>query len=278
MIDAQAAALDSATPEQHRERYLRLREAARVRAATAPRGTLSGGTTTAIPEGAVVRQEIVPAGWYWSSPVRRGQALRIANPSGTASVSAMLWNAAEPSERFNAGDTVKLQWSARLGRGKLLFSDMGRVLAAIVEDTTDGRHDALTGGSTPASNRRRYGDASLRNTRDNFRLAAGKLGLSVRDVPPCITFFAGIRTDSEGRFVWHGPGTPGEYVELRAELDLIVALSNCPHPLDPRPEYGHAPVEATIWRAPPPAADDPCRTGGEEAERGYDNTDAYCRA
>jgi urea carboxylase-associated protein 2 len=278
MIDAAALALDSATPEQHRERYLRLREAARLRAAAAPHGAPGGGAVTAIPESAALRHEIIPAGWYWSATVRRGEALRIVNPGGAAAVSAMLWHAAEPSERFNAGDTVKLQWSARLGRGKLLFSDMGRVLAAIIDDTTDGRHDALTGGSTPASNRRRYGDSGLRNTRDNFRLAAAKLGLSVRDVPPCITFFAGVRTDAEGRFVWHGPGTPGESVDLRAELDLFVALSNCPHPLDPTPEYGRAPIEATIWRAPPPAADDPCRNGGEEAARGYENTDAYCRA
>jgi len=276
MIDATATALDSATPEQHRERYLQLRAAARARAA-AQRGPAVAGATLAIPAGATLRHEVIPAGWYWAAPVRRGEALRIANPSGRATVSAMLWNAAEPSERFNAGDTVKLQWSARLGRGKLLFSDMGRVLAAIIEDTAEGRHDALTGGSTPASNLRRHGDAGLRNTRDNFRLAAGKLGLSARDVPPCITFFAGVRTDADGRFVWHGPGSPGEYVDLRAELDLIVALSNCPHPLDPLADTG-APVEATIWRAPPPAADDPCRTGGEEAGRGYDNTDAYRRA
>lgn len=270
--------LDSATPEQHRQRYLRLRAAAQARAAAAPPRAAEAGPVAAIPEAAIVLRETIPAGWYWSARIRRGEALRLVNPTGVAAVSALLWNAAEPSERFNAGDTVKLQWSARLGRGKLLFSDMGRVLAAIIDDTTGGRHDALTGGSTPASNFRRYGDANLRNTRDNFRLAAAKLGLSVRDVPPCITFFAGVRTDADGRFVWHGPGAAGEFVDLRAELDLIVALSNCPHPLDPRPAYGGEPVEAVVWRPPPPSPDDVCRAAGEEAERGYDNTDAYFRA
>jgi len=270
--------LDSATPEQHRQRYLQLRAAAQARAEAAAPRALDTGPAATLPETDIRHRESIPAGWYYTVRLRRGEALRLCNPSGTASVSAMLWNAAEPSERFNAGDTVKLQWSARLGRGKLLYSDMGRVLAAITEDTTGGRHDALTGGSTPASNLRRYGDASLRNTRDNFRLAAAKLGLSVRDIAPCITFFAGVRTDAEGRFVWHGAGTSGEFVDLRAELDLIVALSNCPHPLDPRPDYGNAPVEVTVFRAPPPTADDLCRTSCEEAERGYDNNAAYLRA
>jgi urea carboxylase-associated protein 2 len=269
--------LESATPEQHRQRYEQLRAAAQARAAAAPARAQDAAAAT-LGEADIIQRESIPAGWYWTVRLRRGEALRIANPTGAASVSAMFWNAAEPSERFNAGDTVKLQWSARLGRGKLLFSDMGRVLAAIIEDTTGGRHDALTGGSSPSSNLRRYGDASLRNTRDNLRLAAAKLGLSVRDIPPCITFFAGVRTDAEGRFVWHGAGTPGEFVDLRAELDLLVALSNCPHPLDPRAEYGTAPIEATLFRAPPPAADDLCRTGGEEAERGYANNAAHLRA
>jgi urea carboxylase-associated protein 2 len=276
-MSTQSTDLESASPEQHRARYEALREAARLRAsATAAPDAAANRAATPIPSPDLLLREAIPAGWYWTTKLRRGQALRLINSAGTATVSAVFWTAAEPSERFNAGDTVKLQWTAQLGRGKLLFSDMGRVLVAIVEDTTEGRHDALTGGSTAASNLRRYGDASLRNTRDNFRLAAGKLGLSVRDVPPCMNFFAGVRTDAEGRFVWHGPGTPGEFVDLRAEMDLLVALSNCPHPLDPRPDYGTAPVEAIIWKAPPAAVGDPCRTGGEEALRGYENTDAYC--
>jgi urea carboxylase-associated protein 2 len=270
--------LDLATPEQHRHRYLQLRAAAEARAAAAPARAEEIAPQAALAPDAMLHRETIPAGWYWVALLRRGEALRLVNTQGTASASVLLWNAADPSERFNAGDTVKLQWSARLGRGKLLFSDMGRVLAAIIEDTTGGRHDALTGGSTPATNLRRYGSASLRNTRDNFRLAVAKLGLSVRDIPPCITFFAGVRTDPQGAFVWHEAGTPGEFVDLRAELDVIVAVSNCPHPVDPRPDYGTAPVEAIIWQAPPPAADDLCRTACEEAERGYDNNAAILRA
>jgi len=268
--------LDFATPEQHRQRYLQLRQAAQARAAAAP-PRLMDEAAAGLAGDAIITNETIPGGWYWTARLKRGEALRIINTSGRSAVSALLWNAADTSERFNAGDTVKLQWTAVLGRGKLLFSDMGRVLASIIEDTSGGRHDALTGGSTPLTNQRRYGDASLRNTRDNFRLAAAKLGLSVRDVPPCITFFAGVRVDDAGAFVWRDGGMPGEFVDLRAELDLFVTLSNCPHPLDPARDYAPEPVEAIIFRAPSPGADDPCRCASEEAERGFENNNAYLR-
>jgi uncharacterized protein YcgI (DUF1989 family) len=75
-----------------------------------------------------------------------------------------------------------------------------------------------------------------------------------------------------------GTGAPGEFVDLRAELDLLVTLSNCPHPCDPRATYGDAAVEVMVWEAPPPAADDACRTASEEAIRGYENTDAYTQS
>ena len=85
-----------------------------------------------------------------------------------------MWNADDTSERFNPADTVKVQWTARIGQGKLLLSDMGRVLASITADSC-GLHDCIAGGSTPESNARKYGEASShRNTRDNFLLAAGK--------------------------------------------------------------------------------------------------------
>ena len=94
---------------------------------------------------------------------------------------------------------MKVQWHANLSKGRVLFSDMGRVLMSITDDTTGGRHDFIAGGSTPSSNIRKYGDDTLRNSRDNFRLAVGKYGMGVRDVPPCVTFFAGITVGEAGR-------------------------------------------------------------------------------
>ena len=221
----------------------------------------------------VLKREELPGGWGWSGLVKRGETLRIAVPAATQGVSVLLYRAADPTERFNAGDTVKIQWSASLYRGKLLYSDMGRVLAAVADDTF-GHHDAIAGGSTAATNVEKYGDAMLRNTRDNFILLAAKHGLSKADIPPCLTLFAPVGVDAAGKLVWQDDvPAAGDYVDLRAEMDILVFLSNCPHPLSPG-AYAPEPVDLTLWKSPPPGADDFCRTSSEEAIRGFDNTDA----
>ena len=265
----------AALAEANRKRYDALKAAGQSSARPLP--PLSDRDAAAVEAARVVRRETIPGGWHWTTQLQRGQALRLLNPQATPGVSVMLWNAADPAERYNAADTVKLQWTAELRRGRVLFSDMGRVLASLTEDSC-GTHDTLMGGSTARSNLTRYGstgaDGGLRNTRDNLRLAAGKLGLSRRDLAPCVTFFAPVRTDQGGRFVWHdGRLQPGDFVELRAEMNLLVALSNCPHPLAPGSTFAPADIEAVIWQAPSPAPDDPCRSLTEEARRGFDNTD-----
>lgn len=263
--------LDQATPEQHRERYYALKRHAEAREQrpAAPSAPLPPPA-----EAAVIERETIPEGWYWTARLARGQHLRIATPTGRAQVSVLLWNADDPVERYNAGDTVKVQWNARLRAGHLLLSDMGRVLASIVEDSC-GAHDALLGGSTAATNRR-YSAGGLRNTRDNFLVAAAKLGLGRRDVMPCITFFAAVGIDDGGRFLWReGAVKAGDHVVLRAEMNLFAVLSNCPHPLAPAPDYAPGPVELTRWAGAPAGPEDPCRIAGEEAVRAFENTDRY---
>lgn len=225
-----------------------------------------------IEESLIAGRESVPGFWGWSGRLARGMTLRLRAGAITKGVSLLLFNASDPTERFNAGDTVKLQWSARLHRGKLLYSDMGRVLASMTDDTY-GRHDALTGGSTALTNQEKYGDASLRHTRGNFILQASKHGLSRADIAPCLTLFAPVIVDAKGGLVWEGAAAQaGDYVDLRAEMDLLVFVSNCPHPLSPR-GYEASPIELVMWRAPVPT-DDFCRSSCEEAQRGFDNTDA----
>jgi urea carboxylase-associated protein 2 len=222
---------------------------------------------------AVIHRETIPGGWYWICTVARGQALRIRNVQGTSSVAMIAWNASDRSERINCADTVKVQWSAALRKGRLILTDMGRVAFSLIEDTS-GAHDTLVGGSTAASNRAAYGEGSYRNTRDNFIGAAAKLGLDRRDIPPCVTFFAPVSVADDGGFVWDATRRrAGDFVDLRAELNLFVALSNCPHPLDPAPAYMPAAVDAILFRAPSSAADDPCRTGSAEAARAFEFTD-----
>jgi urea carboxylase-associated protein 2 len=255
------------TPEEYRRRY----EALKAEGQKSPNGVFQP-TPDAIPDTAVMLRETVPPGWYWTRRLAAGEVLRITNDTGKASVSALFWNARDTSERFNPGDTVKVQWTARIGGGRLLLSDMGRVLAAVVGDT-GGYHDCLAGGSTLGSNTRKYGAACHRNSHDNFVLAAGKHGMVARDVGPCITFFAPVVTDANGALVWAEQRQAGQHIDLRAEMDIIVALSNCPHPLDPENVGASAPVSLTLWRHET-AADDWCRTATAEGRRAYENNAA----
>jgi urea carboxylase-associated protein 2 len=262
------------TPEFYRQRYLELK--ARGQDANSARGAqISPENPRIIRSDLVIAEETIPAGWYWSYRVARGTTLRIVNDHGTPGVSALFWNANDPSERFNPADTVKVQWTSRLKRGKLLLSDMGRVLASLTHSS--GWHDAIAGGSTPESNARQYGaGTAMRNTRDNFLLAAAKHGLGPRDIGPCINFFAPLTTDRTGRLAWQDEGLkPGDYVDLRAEMDVLAALSNCPHPLSPDPVWQPRPVRAILWESPMHESKDLCRRSTDEAMRAFENTDAY---
>lgn len=261
------------SPEFYRQRYLELKSRAQEKNLRRPRASMTDNPLV-ISKDAIVAEEMVPGGWYWTRIVRRGETLRLASETATEGVSLLMWNADDTSERFNPADTVKVQWTARIGQGKLLLSDMGRVLASITADSF-GLHDCIAGGSTPESNARKYGaSSSVRNTRDNFLLAAAKHGLGPRDVGPCITFFAPVTTDETGRLVWRGSADGAQHVDLRAEMNLIVALSNCPHPLSPVADFREQAVRAIVWRSRPPAASDLCRTATEEAVRAFENTDA----
>jgi urea carboxylase-associated protein 2 len=268
--------LKEETPDFYRMRYEELKARAQKANARPPIANFEDNPLT-LPAGSIVTQETIPGGWYWSARVPRGISLRIVNENATPGVSALLWNADDTSERFNPADTLKLQWSARLSRGKVLLSDMGRVLASITADTC-GMHDALLGGSTRESDLRHYGPgARVRNSRNNFTLAAAKHGLGPRDVGPCITFFAPVTVSENGRFHWEdGVLKPGQYIDLRAEMNLLVALSNCPHPLSPGAWQTRS-VNAMLWRSAPISAHDWCRTATEEAARAFDNTDAAMR-
>lgn len=261
--------IDQQSPEWYRARYNQLRDRA-LKEERAPRAVHA---STGMDASAVLHREVVPGGWYWTTVLPRGQALRLINTAGNNGVSVMLWNADDTSERYNAGDTVKLQWTTQLSTGRVLFSDMGRVLASIIDDTC-GHSDTLAACSTPGSNQRNFGEARLRNSRDNLRLAAGKHGLAVKDIPACISFFSHVSVGSDGALSWvDGSVRPGAHVDLRAEMNLLVAVSNCYHPLSPDVTFDPAPIEVVRWQAPSPTADDLSRTFCEEAQRGFENTD-----
>jgi urea carboxylase-associated protein 2 len=255
--------------ETNRKRYEDLKAAGQGNAPKAlPQPTPRDGAPIAA--ASVIHHETIPGGWYWTTRLDRGETLRIVNASGKSCVSLLAWNRHDVSERLNYADTIKVQWTAELRKGRVILSDMGRVLLSVVEDTGGG-HDTLAGGSTAATTAARYGDG-FRNTRDNFILAAGKLGLARRDVHPCISLFAPVSVAADGTFAWNGARrTAGDFIDLRAEMDLLIALSNCPHPLDPATDYPSDPVEVVRHRSAPAGENDLCRTASAEAIRAFEN-------
>jgi urea carboxylase-associated protein 2 len=234
--------------------------------------------TLPAPDG-YIREETIAAGGYASKRLNRGARLKLTDLEGDACVSLLVFNAEAPVERLNVADTTKVQWNAYLGAGRLLLSDMGRVLFSILEDEA-GTHDCFCGASNEASNARKYGDGANHgahpNARDRFLIAAGKHGLTRKDVHPCINLFKGVRVEADGGLVFEGgPFPAGRSLTLRAEMDLLVVLANCPHVLDPRPGYTVTPVRAAAWRGEPAAQDDPIRNATPEGLRAFLNVEDY---
>ena len=258
--------------EANRRRYEELRTAGQ---GSTPKALPAATALDAAPiaPAAVIDREEIPFGWYTTMRLRRGDALRIVDVSGLSSVSLIGWREEDMSERINCADTVKVQWSAAISKGRVILSDMGRVFLSLIEDTS-GAHDLLCGGSTPASTAAAFGTATMRNTQENFLAAANKVGLGLRDIPPCVTFFAPVSVDPNGRFVWNaGRKRAGDFVDLRAEMNLVLVLSNCAHPLDPARPALAGPVTLIRHRVPPAAPDDPCKTTSPEIARAFAFTD-----
>lgn len=229
----------------------------------------------------LVWEETIAGGGYASRQLARGSRLRLIDLKGDACASLNIFNAAMPTERLNVADTVKVQWNGYLGAGKLLLSDMGRVLMSIVEDEA-GTHDAFCGPSTAASNARRYGEggnwSGYPSARDRLLLGASKHGLGRKDVHPCVNLFKGMRIEADGAVTPEvGPFAPGRTVLLRAEMDVVVIIANCPHVLDPRTAWSVAPLRATAWRGPPAPPEDAIRTATPEGLRAFQNVEDLYR-
>jgi urea carboxylase-associated protein 2 len=194
-------------------------------------------------------------------------------------------NADAPLERYNMPDTLKAQFIAYLTKGNVLYSDMGRVLVSIIEDTC-GWHDTLCGATDARLTETKYGATSYqrqrnsmyRNGRDNFLVELGKYGLGRRDLPVPVNFFSKVIVDGDGNLRFQeGHGKAGAAVELRAEMNVLAILSNTPHPLDPSSRWSPPPVGIRVRHVPSPAPDDPCRLSRTENVRGFRNTEILFR-
>ncbi len=205
-----------------------------------------------VPPADLIWSETVAPGGYTTAVLARGTRLRLTDLDGDACAHLLIHRADATHERLNVADTVKVPWQAYLKIGHPLLSGFGRVLATVVGDTS-GAHDALAGTTTRLGNEARYGAATPESAspagRELLLLAALKNGLGQRDLPPSVSFFKGVRVDSDGVLQWHGSAGAGSTVDLLLHADAIVSLANTAHPLDPRPDYTCSPLLVHAWHA-----------------------------
>lgn len=228
-------------------------------------------------------EETVPPGANWSHVLKRGTTLRITDTLGGANAAALLYNFELCVERLNLPDTLKCQHTARLTKGHCLYTDMGRILVSISEDTC-GWHDPLAGCSTGKIVETKYGAKSYqearndwyRNAHDNFVTELGKYGMDERDLAMNVNFFSKVTVDDSGQLNYQTGNTkPGAFVDLRAEMNTLVVINTCVHPLDRSPTYAPKPVNLTIFDSAPPGLDDYCRNLCPENLRGFILTERY---
>ena len=226
-------------------------------------------------------EETVPGGGHTSFVLKRGQLLRITDIEGGANVSLLLLNAHEKSERLNLPDTLKCQHTARLTAGHCLYSDMGRVLAAITTDTC-GWHDSMGGLLNAAEVAEKYGQGRyqelrngfFRNGMDNLLVELGKWDLGLADLLMNLNLFSKVTVDSDGCFHFEaGNSKAGDYIELYAPMDTLVVLTALQHPMDPNPAYAPKPVQLSWQQVQSDGISVLCRTSRPENGRGFHNTE-----
>lgn len=209
-------------------------------------------TLTASPRSAddAVFRHVIPAGEPYLFEVRAGQTLRLLDLEGNQAIDTLFYNARAPRERYDAQRTLRRQNKVYLSTGSVLYSNLGRPLLTIVADTC-GRHDTLGGACAQESNTVRYalGKRYMHSCRDNFLCACLHDGrLTKRDIGANINFFMNVPVTPDGGLTFEdGLSAPGKYVELRAEMDVIVLISNCPQLNNPCNGWNPTPAEVLVW-------------------------------
>ncbi|HEX2677199.1 MAG TPA: urea amidolyase associated protein UAAP2 [Polyangiales bacterium] len=219
--------------------------------------------STLDPAKAVVNQ-VVPAGEPWLGKIARGQFFRIVDLEGNQAVDTLFFNANDTRERYSASDTIRMQGNLYLTAGTVLRANTGAAMLKIVADTC-GRHDTLGGACSSESNTVRYGQhtKAMHSCRDSFLYACATSGIALgglgpgaapaldkRDLTNNINFFMNVPVTPAGKLTFaDGISAGGKYVELRAEMDVLCLISNCPQLNNPCNGYNPTPIRVLIWNA-----------------------------
>jgi urea carboxylase-associated protein 2 len=228
-------------------------------------------------------ETIIPAASHWSLRVRRGMQMTLTDIEGDANVGMVFYNPENLLERYNAPDTLKGQHTFKLTKGHCLYSDMGRIFASIVEDTI-GWHETVSGNSHASHIEAKWGKRDYQNDRNDWMqnghdamlVEMAKYGLSKADIAANLNLFSRVGTDADGNMsLVEGNSPAGSSVTLRFEMDTLVMLHTCPHPLNKATSYPKKPISILLEKATPVAEDDLCKMSRPENQRGFANNELY---
>jgi urea carboxylase-associated protein 1 len=195
----------------------------------------------------VVSNELIAARGSWSREITRGQVLRLVDLEGRQAVDFLCYNARDYEDRYAAADTMKINGGIFIGKGSVIYSVNCNALFTVIDDTC-GFHDTIGGCCSAALNRKRYGKPDDPNCRDNFLRELARYGMGPRDMVANLNFFMYVPVGHDGAMDM-GPGRsqPGDYLDLRADMDVLAVVSNCPQINNPVNDYNPTPVRAIVY-------------------------------
>jgi urea carboxylase-associated protein 1 len=195
---------------------------------------------------AITYDFVVPARQPWSRIMRQGEVLRIIDLDGQQAVDFLCYNAQDPGDRYSSMNTIKVQGNSYVGKGTVLYSDAGIPLFTVIEDTL-GRHDTVYGCCSNPNNYLRYGVRTTESCYSNFLTELAKHGLDRSAIVSNVNFFMRVPIMADGAAgVAADVSPPGSYVDLRAEMDVLVVLSNCPQMHNPCNAYNPTPIRVIV--------------------------------
>lgn len=196
-----------------------------------------------------IADHFIPAEAPFSTIIKRGQTLRIEDSYGQQAIDTLFYSASDFSERYSNQDTMREQAGAYIGVGTKIMSNEGRVMLTMTADSC-GRHDTSAGACSCESNTVRFGHGTkyLHACRDNFVLEVSKHGMGKRDIVPNINFFMNVPINPDGTMtIVDGLSAPGDYVEMVAEMDVLLVISNCPQINNPCNGFDPTPIRVLVW-------------------------------
>ncbi len=231
----------------------------------------------------VIFSDTLPGAAHWSMVIPKGRTVRFKDLEGGANLSVLFYNSTNPLERYNAPDTLKCQHTFKLSTGNCLYSDMGRIFCSIVRDDT-GWIDTVCGVANKSKVAKKWGERDYQTERNQWKqngydallVEVAKYGLGKRDLAANLNLFSKVSTDEVGNLSYASEhSNAGACIELRFEMDTLVVMTTCPHPLNPSETYPYKPVEISIFESEPIVESDACLNYREENTRGFENNRRY---